>query len=1219
MAATGHGPLIIVLFLCLAACTQLLLALYGLLSRYAQVKASPPVPSLRLVVVVNLLAEAALLTFHAAPLVLRAQARRWRQRHRAHAKAHSHGHEDAKGSVAAAGPAFKQAEVCIGGSEQGSQSSSPRAPRPSADIERAAGGSAASKQTQQETQIAAEPEPELESQPQAKVRAPVPLLRGLTRRVQRWEQQRPLLHRRLATAAITLLFTGVCSLQILAPGYVDVSIVMLTTQWTTLCIALAQAVLLRHRLPLAFWPCAAVMLGGAAMVIVPSVGQSTTGSLNTTRGWTGFAMAVGALLCTVAYYILLQACRHMGFSALRLQHYMNTTSILIYLPLTLPIDGASWGAQFADWSATDWVVLVGLSTVAYMGSGTLMQVCVWKLGAPTASMFFGLRLVFSVVLSTPILGSTIIKTGVQIAGVVITASGVTAYAASQWWLAKRIAGRVACLHRVHPVAQWRLQAPQRKRLQRISAQASSSRGFSPSSKDGITLHVNHAELLGLQGVQLPTQPVVEKAYAALMNTPLEEGYSELARLGKERLLEGARSRLSEVQGRTALLSPNVQVEPLLLPGAMALLQQIKRYDLVIELSEDGAGLGARQIRNSSRDTLRDIEQDMALATALAQCGMADRALKEGKPALACTRLQEALQLLVDAPHGAAPSSSGGPTASSQQQQQQGRLLAPKLQAQIQDALAEYHPDAVADYLQIPLQRSDYQLRLRELSALRQWAAAPDASQRRGSRPVLSPEYMARVVPRLTAAELCSLYDWQRLAASGKSSRCAWYFPGLLTRAALAHLVAGFVERQPLLVQTALQLFDTVKKDEDVVMPLAMCRLLLGDAAGALSVLEDAERQKPPGGLPAAAAGSSGGGGLGSEPVAAHAVMQFVRTLSPQGEQDLRPGLAAFACWWLTGVAYPEFQDTALGAAASPPDLAGYFSDQKVVAFLASQDGVPTQAPASLWSRLGASLGGNGAGSASNSSTAASERQRPNGGLPRMALQLLGGAALLAAALLAAYRVRSGEWGRVAGLMQPPPVAVQLPPVSAEATATDIGVPAGALRRVLPGELAEQQQQQQQEAVSQQQRRQGGLPQQEPAQQDQQPEAEVLSTSSAAKIVKNWLSVKAEAMGPKHNLARLSQVLEEPMLSAVASEASEAAASGWHWTIRPQSCKIASVDCRNFAGGSGHVTVLATVDETAQLVGADGKRGEGYQTAYQVEYTLVRSGGTWKISSALVLS
>lgn len=42
------------------------------------------------------------------------------------------------------------------------------------------------------------------------------------------------------------------------------------------------------------------------------------------------------------------------------------------------------------------------------------QLCVWRLGAPTASMFFGLRLVFSVVLSTPILGSTIIQTGVQV-------------------------------------------------------------------------------------------------------------------------------------------------------------------------------------------------------------------------------------------------------------------------------------------------------------------------------------------------------------------------------------------------------------------------------------------------------------------------------------------------------------------------------------------------------------------------------------------------------------------------------------------------------------------------------------------------------------------------------------------------------------------------------------------------------------------------------------
>lgn len=44
----------------------------------------------------------------------------------------------------------------------------------------------------------------------------------------------------------------------------------------------------------------------------------------------------------------------------------------------------------------------------------LVQHCVWKLGASTVSLFFGLRLVFTVALTEPILGATIIKTGVQV-------------------------------------------------------------------------------------------------------------------------------------------------------------------------------------------------------------------------------------------------------------------------------------------------------------------------------------------------------------------------------------------------------------------------------------------------------------------------------------------------------------------------------------------------------------------------------------------------------------------------------------------------------------------------------------------------------------------------------------------------------------------------------------------------------------------------------------
>lgn len=63
----------------------------------------------------------------------------------------------------------------------------------------------------------------------------------------------------------------------------------------------------------------------------------------------------------------------MGFSPVQLQHLMNLTSVLLFLPLSLPVDGPSWAAQFAGWAARDWLALVGLSTAAYLGSGMLMQ------------------------------------------------------------------------------------------------------------------------------------------------------------------------------------------------------------------------------------------------------------------------------------------------------------------------------------------------------------------------------------------------------------------------------------------------------------------------------------------------------------------------------------------------------------------------------------------------------------------------------------------------------------------------------------------------------------------------------------------------------------------------------------------------------------------------------------------------------------------------------
>lgn len=185
-------------------------------------------------------------------------------------------------------------------------------------------------------------------------------------------------------------------------------------QFTAVGTALGQALILRHPLHWTIWPCSLVMTGGAAMVIVPSLGKAEAGGLGNSRGWLGFAMAVVALLSTVVYFITLQATRHMGYTATQLQHYFLCFSILVFMTLSLPINGAAWKPQFHGWTARDWLILVFESSVAYVGSAAAMQHCVWRLGAPMVSISLGLRLVFTACLTKPILGSTVISSAVQV-------------------------------------------------------------------------------------------------------------------------------------------------------------------------------------------------------------------------------------------------------------------------------------------------------------------------------------------------------------------------------------------------------------------------------------------------------------------------------------------------------------------------------------------------------------------------------------------------------------------------------------------------------------------------------------------------------------------------------------------------------------------------------------------------------------------------------------
>ncbi|KAI7839517.1 hypothetical protein COHA_006784 [Chlorella ohadii] len=244
------------------------------------------------------------------------------------------------------------------------------------------------------------------------------LARGLSRRVRDLSTGRPRLVRLAALTVITSSFSAAYCCQIAAPGFVDPSLVQLVNMFTVLGVALVQSVLLRHRLPLSIWPCSAVMLGGAAMVIVPSIGSGSGAGLNDWRGWLGFGLSLASMAATVVYFVSLQASRRLGFTSLQLQYLYLLLSVAVLLPISLGVDGTDWSANFRGWTAGDWAVLCVMSCCVVISANLCIQYSTWVLGAPTVSMFYGLRLVAAIVESKIILGATVIKE--PIAGTVVT-------------------------------------------------------------------------------------------------------------------------------------------------------------------------------------------------------------------------------------------------------------------------------------------------------------------------------------------------------------------------------------------------------------------------------------------------------------------------------------------------------------------------------------------------------------------------------------------------------------------------------------------------------------------------------------------------------------------------------------------------------------------------------------------------------------------------------
>ena len=96
----------------------------------------------------------------------------------------------------------------------------------------------------------------------------------------------------------------------------------------------------------------------------------------------------------------------------------------------------------------------------------------------------------------------------------------------------------------------------------------------------ITLAID-VQLLGLRGRDSYLDPQILAAYEALAAAPIEEGFSARAAEGRTCLLQAAVDELRRSKGRGTIQERGVDIEWALLPGALALLQEVQRM-----LSED---------------------------------------------------------------------------------------------------------------------------------------------------------------------------------------------------------------------------------------------------------------------------------------------------------------------------------------------------------------------------------------------------------------------------------------------------------------------------------------------------------------------------------------------------------------------------------------------------------------------------------------------------------
>ncbi|MDZ8189398.1 MAG: IMS domain-containing protein [Nostoc sp. ChiSLP02] len=314
-----------------------------------------------------------------------------------------------------------------------------------------------------------------------------------------------------------------------------------------------------------------------------------------------------------------------------------------------------------------------------------------------------------------------------------------------------------------------------------------------------------------------------------------------------------------------------------LVGALLILQELGEYELVLKLGRPylvnkNAASGNSKGNNLAEEEIPESTErpDVVLTVALACLELGREQWQQGHYENAAISLETGEELLV----------------------REG--LFASVQAEIQADLYKLRPYRILELLALPLEKTaERRQGLELLQNLLEDRGGIDGtnSDRSGLNIDDFLRFIQQIRNYLTVAEQHKLFE----AESKRPSAVAIYL------AVYALIARGFAQRQPALIRQAKQMLARLGNRQDVHLEQSLCALLLGQTEEATRVLELSQEYE---------------------------ALVFIREKS-QDSPDLLPGLCLYTEQWLQHEVFPHFRDLA----NQPASLKEYFANPQVQGYL----------------------------------------------------------------------------------------------------------------------------------------------------------------------------------------------------------------------------------------------------------------------------------------------